>query len=151
MSQASKLLALLLRHLPELDEAGWIDVDKLLDVLHAHGIDLTRAELDQLAGQSPTGDKQRFAFSPDGTKIRAHQGHSVQVELGLEPVTPPDVLYHGTVERALPGIRQLGLVKGQRHHVHLAADVATAKKVGGRRGRPIVLAIKAREMAAAGH
>src|SRR5262249_33951917 len=87
----------------------------------------------------------------DGTKIRANQGHSVQVELGLESPVPPDVLYHGTVERALPGIRQLGLVKGQRHHVHLSADIETAKKVGGRRGRPVVLAINAKDRVTAGH
>ena len=153
MSQASKFLALLLRHQPErigieLDEGGWTDVDKLLDALHAHGIDLTRAELDELVASS---DKQRFAFSPDGAKIRANQGHSVQVELDLEAPTPPDVLYHGTVERALPGIRELGLVKGQRHHVHLSADLETARRVGGRRGKPVVLAIKVKEMVAAGH
>jgi len=153
VSQASKFLALLLRHEPErigikLDEGGWTDVDALLDALHANGIELTRAELDQLVASS---DKQRFAFSPDGTRIRANQGHSVQVELDLATETPPEVLYHGTVERSLAGIRSLGLVKGQRHHVHLSGDIETAKKVGGRRGKPIVLAIKAKEMIEAGH
>lgn len=151
--QASKFLSLLLRHEPErigitLDEGGWTDVDDLLDALHAHGVELTRAELDQIVASS---DKQRFALSADGTRIRANQGHSVQVELGLPSLTPPDVLYHGTVDVALPGIRAQGLLKGQRHHVHLSADIETAKKVGGRRGKPVVLAIKAKEMAAAGH
>ncbi len=151
--QASKFLSLLLRHEPErigieLDEAGWTDVDALLDALHAHGVDLTRAELDEIVRSS---DKQRFALSPDGTRIRANQGHSVQVELGLPTLAPPEMLYHGTVDAALPGIRAQGLVKGQRHHVHLSADIETAKKVGGRRGKPIVLAIKAGEMHRAGH
>ncbi|HEY5923789.1 MAG TPA: RNA 2'-phosphotransferase [Kofleriaceae bacterium] len=151
--QASKFLSLLLRHEPEkigikLDEAGWVDVDVLLDALHAHGVEMTRATLDDIVA---TSDKQRFAFSEDKTKIRANQGHSVQVELDLPSEKPPAVLYHGTVDAVLPGIRAQGLVKGQRHHVHLSADIETAKKVGGRRGKPIVLAIKASEMIAAGH
>lgn len=153
VSQASKFLALLLRHEPErigitLDPAGWIEIDVLLDALHAHGVDLSRAELDDLV---KTSDKQRFAISDDGARIRANQGHSVQVELGLPAVAPPDVLYHGTVSAVLPGIRGKGLVKGQRHHVHLSGDIETARKVGARRGKPIVLAIKAKEMVAAGH
>jgi putative RNA 2'-phosphotransferase len=153
LTQASKFLSLLLRHEPEkigikLDPAGWVGVDELLDALHAHGVELTRAELDNLVA---TSDKQRFAFSDDKTKIRANQGHSVQVELGLPSEKPPDVLYHGTVAAALPGIRAGGLVRGQRHHVHLSHEIETAKKVGGRRGKPVVLAVKAREMVAAGH
>lgn len=151
--QASKFLSLILRHEPhrigiELDAAGWVEVDKLLDALHAHDVDLTRAELDEIVRSS---DKQRFAISPDGARIRANQGHSVQVELGLPAETPPDVLYHGTVDEVLPSIRAQGLLKGQRHHVHLSADIETAKKVGGRRGKPVVLGIKAGDMVKAGH
>jgi putative RNA 2'-phosphotransferase len=153
VSDASKFLSLLLRHEPErigieLDTAGWTDIDKLPDALHAHGVELTRAELDKLV---QTSDKQRFAISPDGRRIRANQGHSVQVELGLPAERPPDVLYHGTIEAVLPAIRAKGLVKGQRHHVHLSADIATAQKVGARRGKPVVLAIRAAAMVAAGH
>jgi putative RNA 2'-phosphotransferase len=151
--QASKFLSLLLRHEPErigitLDSAGWTDVDGLLDALHAHGVDLTRAELDHIVASS---DKQRFAFSDDGTRIRANQGHSVQVELDLPTAQPPAVLYHGTVAAVLPAIRDKGLIKGQRHAVHLSKDIETAKKVGGRRGKPVILAIKAAEMVAKGH
>jgi len=150
---ASKFLSLLLRHEPEkigikLDEAGWTDVDGLLDALHAHGVEMSRTELDTIVASS---DKQRFAFSPDRTKIRANQGHSVQVELNLPSEVPPAVLYHGTIAEVMLGIRAQGLVKGQRHHVHLSADIETAKRVGGRRGKPVVLAIKAAEMVAAGH
>lgn len=151
--RASKFLSLVLRHEPArigitLDAAGWTDVAALLDALAAHGQPLTRAELDEIVR---TSDKQRFALSADSTRIRANQGHSVEVELGLPAVVPPDVLYHGTVAAALPGIRVQGLVKGERHHVHLSADIETANKVGGRRGRPVVLAIDARGMAATGH
>ncbi|HSD86833.1 MAG TPA: RNA 2'-phosphotransferase, partial [Kofleriaceae bacterium] len=127
-TQASKFLSLILRHEPHrigitLDPAGWIEVDTLLDALHAHGAPLTRSELDEIVRSS---DKQRFAISADGAKIRANQGHSVQVELGLPPEPPPATLYHGTIEAVLLGIRAQGLVKGQRHHVHLSADIETA-------------------------
>jgi uncharacterized protein (TIGR02452 family) len=153
VSSASTFLSLVLRHEParigiELDAAGWTDIAALLEALRAHGVDLTRAQLDELVASS---DKQRFAISDDGRRIRANQGHSVQVELALPAAVPPAVLYHGTIDANLPGIRARGLVKGERHHVHLSADLETAKKVGGRRGAPVVLAVKAGEMGAAGH
>lgn len=149
----SKLLSLVLRHEPgrlgiTLDAAGWTDVDALLAAFAAHGQPLTRDELKRLVA---TSDKQRFALSPDGARIRANQGHSVEVELGLDAAAPPAHLYHGTVPQALMSIRAQGLVKGSRQHVHLSADVETATKVAARRGKPVVLTIRAAEMAAAGH
>lgn len=149
----SKFLSLVLRHRPQsigisLDAAGWVEVDVLLAALARHGRALGRAQLAALVAGS---DKQRFALSEDGTRIRANQGHSVQVELGLEPWPPPARLYHGTVAAALPGIRAHGLEKRTRHHVHLSADRQTAVKVGGRRGAPVILVVRAAEMAAAGH
>lgn len=151
--QTSKFLSLVLRHDPGkvgivLDEAGWTDVATLLDALARHGHPLTRSELDDLV---KTSDKQRYALSPDGTRIRANQGHSVDVELDLPQATPPARLYHGTVAEFLDSIREKGLIKGSRHHVHMSADVETAKKVGGRRGKPVILVVRAEEMAAAGH
>jgi putative RNA 2'-phosphotransferase len=88
-----------------------------------------------------TNDKQRFAFNEDATKIRASQGHSVEVELGLEAQAPPDMLYHGTVVRFLENIKATGLQKMQRRHVHLSKDKETALKVGNRRGEAIILSI----------
>jgi putative RNA 2'-phosphotransferase len=150
--RTSKLLSLALRHEPArfgiaLDAAGWTDVDALLAALAAHGVALTRAELERVIAES---DKQRFALSPDRARIRASQGHSVAVELGYAPAVPPDALYHGTTTRALAGIRARGIERGSRHHVHLSADTATATKVGGRRGEPIVLVVRAGAMVAAG-
>jgi putative RNA 2'-phosphotransferase len=149
----SKFLSLVLRHDPErigivLDEAGWTDVAALLAAAAAHGVPITRGELDEIVA---TSDKQRFALSPDGTRIRANQGHSVEVELGLAPAVPPERLFHGTVARFVESIRELGILKGARHHVHLSADEDTAKRVGGRRGAPVVLGVRAGEMARAGH
>ena len=150
---ASKFLSLILRHRPQavgvsLDEGGWVDVELLLRACSAHGRKLTRADLDEIVA---TNSKRRFAFSDDGRRIRANQGHSMAVDLGYEPAEPPDVLYHGTVGRALPGIVEQGLVPMGRHHVHLAADEATAKTVGARRGKPVILRVDARAMTAAGH
>jgi putative RNA 2'-phosphotransferase len=152
-TKTSKFLSLVLRHEPArigitLDSAGWTDVGALLAASAAHGVAITRDELDQIVA---TSDKQRFALSPDGARIRANQGHSVEVELELAPAVPPAILYHGTVDRFLASIKDQGLIKGERHHVHLSADLATAEKVGGRRGKPVVLVVRAADMVAAGH
>jgi len=148
----SRRLSFVLRHRPDsvgltLDDAGWVGVDELLDALGRHGMPLTRAELDAVVAGN---DKQRFAFDTSGTRIRASQGHSITVALGYPPETPPDVLFHGTVERFLPDILAEGLRPGSRHAVHLSPDVATARTVGGRRGRPVVLRVDAAAMVADG-
>ena len=99
-----------------------------------------------------TNDKQRFALSDDGLRIRASQGHSVSgVELNLIPVVPPSILFHGTVVDFIDSIRMLGLDKRSRNHVHLSAEMETATKVGSRRGKPVILKIDAEAMRAAGH
>jgi putative RNA 2'-phosphotransferase len=150
--RASKRLSYVLRHRPDsvgltLDEAGWVDVDALLAALAAHGLPLTRTELEHVVA---TNDKRRFALDEDGTRIRASQGHSVAVELGYEPAAPPAELFHGTVERFLAAILTEGLRPGNRHAVHLSPDVDTARTVGARRGRPVVLRVDAAAMAADG-
>lgn len=150
---ASKFLSYVLRHEPGtigivLDSAGWVDVDLLLAACAGHGHPLSRAELDEVVATSP---KQRFALSDDGARVRANQGHSTEVDLGYEPAEPPDVLFHGTVRRHLPSIRDKGLLRMERHHVHLSPDEATARIVGSRRGKPVILRIDARAMHEAGH
>src|SRR5262249_37747534 len=95
-------------------------------------------------------DKQRFAFDATGDLIRANQGHSVAVDLQLEEKAPPDLLYHGTVERFLASIMSEGLKKGKRHHVHLSPDTETARKVGARRGQPVLPRVVAGRMPGAG-
>jgi putative RNA 2'-phosphotransferase len=148
----SRRLSLVLRHDPgsvglALDPAGWVEVDDLLAALRGAGLDLTRADLDEVVRSS---DKQRFALDPSGRRIRAQQGHSVEVDLGLEPQEPPTDLWHGTVARSLEAIRREGLLPRGRHHVHLSADRATALRVGARRGRPVLLHVDAAAMAAVG-
>ncbi|GGS38092.1 putative RNA 2'-phosphotransferase [Streptomyces daghestanicus] len=149
--KVSKYLAKHLRHQPErigltLDEGGWVEIDTLLAATAAHGFRIGREELDHVVAAN---DKQRFAV--DGTRIRASQGHSVDVDLGLPPATPPPHLYHGTVARHLDAIRAEGLRPMNRHAVHLSADRETATRVGARRGRPVVLAVDAAAMHRDGH
>src|SRR5438270_4457433 len=125
--RVSKYLSLHLRHQPErlgltLAPGGWVRVDELLAACTRHQFAIARDELDEVVARS---DKQRFAFDAEGTCIRANQGHSVEVDLQLEPAEPPDVLYHGTGHRAAVLIEQTGLSKMARHHVHLSTDVAT--------------------------
>lgn len=151
--KTSKFLSLVLRHRPEtigirLDEAGWASVDELLAAMHRHGRPLSREQLDMVVR---TNDKRRFAFNEDGTRIRANQGHSVEVKLGYKSADPPEILFHGTPERFVPSIRREGLNKGKRHHVHLHADQKVARTVGQRRGKPVILVIRAKEMREVGH
>jgi putative RNA 2'-phosphotransferase len=150
--RTSKALALCLRHDPArfgvtLDAAGWVRVDELLPALAANGLPLTRAELDAVVEGN---DKRRFAYDERGERIRASQGHSVPVDLGYAPAVPPGELYHGTNPRALDAIWREGLRPMGRHAVHLSPDVATARRVGGRRGRPVVLTVAAGRMHVAG-
>jgi putative RNA 2'-phosphotransferase len=148
----SKWLSRHLRHSPDrigldLEPGGWVAVEDLLAAAAAHGMPMSRSQLDEVVAGS---DKQRFAFSPDGSRIRANQGHSIAVDLGLEPRQPPAVLFHGTGERSVESILAHGLDRRRRHHVHLSADEATATKVGARHGRPVVLRVDAAAMSAAG-
>jgi putative RNA 2'-phosphotransferase len=142
--RVSRRLSYVLRHHPDsvgltLDVHGWVAVDDLLAALR-----LTRAELDDVIARN---DKRRFAFDDTGTRIRASQGHSVRVDLGLAPAVPPGELFHGTVERFLGAILTEGLRPRNRHAVHLSADRETAERVGARRGEPVVLRVDAAAMA----
>ncbi|MDP9498272.1 MAG: RNA 2'-phosphotransferase, partial [Actinomycetota bacterium] len=125
----SKRLSYVLRHAPgsagvRLDPGGWVDVDELLAGLAASGLRLTRVQLDGVVARN---DKRRFAYDPSGTRIRASQGHSVPVDLGLPAAVPPAELFHGTPLTALPAVLEQGLRPGQRHAVHLSPDVGTAR------------------------
>lgn len=148
----SKYLSYVLRHRPDEigirpDPHGWVAIDELLAASATHGQRIARDELDFVVAHN---NKKRFAISDDGLRIRANQGHSTDVDLGYEPTTPPDVLYHGTAMIHLDSIRHHGLTKGKRHHVHLSADEVSARQVGQRHGAPVVLRIRASEMAHAG-
>ncbi len=151
--KTSKFLSLVLRHDPgsiglTLDEGGWADIDQLLAAAKAHRRPITRAQLEEIVSGN---DKARFAIDIENHRIRARQGHSINIDLGLAPVDPPDLLYHGTVERFLASIRKDGLHRGQRQHVHLSPTVEVARTVGARRGPPVILTINAGDMARAGY
>jgi len=144
----SKFLSLILRHRPELiqlklEPGGWVAVSLLLEKMaeHREGISLENLQL-----VVRKNSKQRFSFNLDGTKIRANQGHSVNIDLQLSAQSPPEFLYHGTAQSSLGSILKNGLDKRQRHHVHLSADTTTARQVGQRHGKAIVLKVLAQEM-----
>jgi putative RNA 2'-phosphotransferase len=150
----SKFLSLILRHQPEkigleLDPSGWADIDLLLQKAAAHGRAMSRQQLDAIVADC---DKQRFALSEDGQRIRANQGHSLAaVDLALTPAMPPATLFHGTASRFIDSIRASGLTPGSRNHVHLSLELDTASKVGLRHGKLVILSVRAGAMAAQGH
>lgn len=149
----SKLLSYILRHSPEtiklkLDENGWADVSELIAKFDLYDLTL---DFELLQYVVENNDKKRFAFNEDKTRIRASQGHSIAVELNLNETEPLEYLYHGTVEKFLTDIKLQGLQKMSRQHVHLSADRETANKVGGRRGKPVILTISSGEMHKAGY
>ncbi|HEY9653461.1 MAG TPA: RNA 2'-phosphotransferase [Coleofasciculaceae cyanobacterium] len=149
----SKYLSKHLRHQPDriglqLAPGGWVAVDELLDACKKHAFPITRLELNEVVSNN---DKKRFSFDSTGSLIRANQGHSVEVDLQLEPTRPPEVLYHGTGHGAVESILRDGLCKMSRHHVHLSSDITIAKKVGIRHGRPVVFLVDSATMHQDGH
>ncbi|HLP12281.1 MAG TPA: RNA 2'-phosphotransferase [Flavobacteriales bacterium] len=149
----SKFLSLVLRHKPEkigltMDMNGWVSVDELLERMRKTGKAISRDTLNYVVENN---DKKRFAFSEDGKQIRASQGHSIEVDLQYTPVQPLEYLYHGTVNKYMQSIRETGLQKMNRTHVHLSKDRETAITVGNRRGSAIILTINAGQMFKDGH
>lgn len=148
----SKFLSKHLRHEPErlglrLGDGGWVAVAELLDACARQRFPISRVELDHVVASS---DKQRFAFDPTGTLIRANQGHSVEVDLQLQPAAPPALLFHGTGKQNVASILGGGLSRMKRHHVHLSADTDTARKVGARHGQPAIFIVDAMRMSQEG-
>ena len=153
MKRDSKFISLVLRHEPEkfgvvLDEAGWTPVEGLLAACARAGRVIPRQRLEEIVR---TNDKQRFAFSGDGLRIRTNQGHSVPVELGHPEATPPEVLYHGTARQHVASILREGLRPGARHDVHLSERLDTASAVGRRHGELVILTVQAGDMHRGGH
>lgn len=149
----SKFLSQILRHRPEkiglqLDGQGWANVDELLEKAAAKGERFDRALLQIVVD---TNNKKRFAFSDDGLRIRASQGHSIDIDLGLKPQKPPEILWHGTAEKSLESIRKEGLLPMRRQHVHLSKDRQTAENVGGRHGKAVVLTVRSGDMSRQKH
>lgn len=141
-------MSLILRHKPEtidakLDTKGWLEIEILIAGIKRKGHQMNRDILEEIVRDN---DKKRFILNKAGDKIRANQGHSIEVELDLTPIEPPEFLYHGTVQKFIDSIQEKGLMKMDRQHVHLSADRETAINVGGRRGKPIILKVRAGEM-----
>jgi putative RNA 2'-phosphotransferase len=151
----SKLLSLVLRHKPEVigievDKNGWTDAIELISKVneHTNEVSLTYPSLCQMVLDN---NKQRFTLNADGSKIRANQGHSIDVDVELNETTPPDVLFHGTATRFKDSILGMGIDKQSRLHVHLSADTETATKVGQRHGKLFIFEVDAKSMSSDGH
>ena len=147
LKETSKYMSLILRHKPEtigitLDEHGWADVDELIE-----GISRTQNfNMDILEEIVRTDEKQRYSFNDDKTKIRANQGHSIEVDVELEEKEPPEILWHGTGEKFATSIDNIGLIPKSRLYVHLSKDEETATTVGRRHGKPVLYMVNTREM-----
>ena len=143
----SKFISLILRHKPEtigitLDEHGWANVEELIEgVSKTHPLDM--AGLERIVAED---EKQRYSFNEDKTLIRANQGHSIPVDVELEEVVPPEVLYHGTGEKYVASIDAQGLIPKSRLYVHISLDKETARIVGARHGKPVIYEVKTGEM-----
>ena len=148
----SKFLSLVLRHHPEvinitLSDDGWADIGEFIAKANNRGFNFSYASISEIVA---TSDKQRFKLSDDGEKIRANQGHSINVDIGLAKKSPPEKLFHGTATKFVESIKKQGLIAGNRQYVHLSSDEETAIKVGKRHGSPIVLLIESGKMQQAG-
>lgn len=148
----SKLISLVLRHKPEeigltLDEHGWGNVEELLTKMQPR-YDIDMATLEEIVR---TNNKQRFSFDKTHTKIRANQGHSIEVDVELQEAVPPEILYHGTGEKSVVAIDEKGLLPMNRLHVHLSGDEETAIRVGKRHGKLVIYKVKSGEMSRDGY
>ena len=148
LKHISKFMSLVLRHRPEaigleLDANGWARTQELLGKMQAAGAAIDADILNHIVA---TNAKKRFAFNEDGSLIRASQGHSVSIDLGIVPQQPPEWLFHGTAAQNRDAILTEGLKKGTRQHVHLSTDKETATQVGSRHGRPIIFNVQAGQM-----
>ena len=147
LTKTSKYISLILRHKPEtigisIDEHGWANVKELID-----GVNKThRLDMKLLEEIVETDEKQRYSFNEDKTLIRANQGHSINVDVELEEVVPPEFLWHGTGDKYVESIRETGIIAKSRLYVHLSDSYGTAIQVGARHGKPIVFCVKSKEM-----
>lgn len=141
-TKQGRYLSLILRHKPEagnltLDKNGWAEIKSVTDAMG-----ISRQELEEIVAWD---DKGRYEFSNDKKKIRARQGHSINVDVELKKFVPNSKLYHGTIWTSVEKIMKDGLKPMSRLYVHLSKDTKTATKVGSRRGEPVILTIDAKK------
>jgi hypothetical protein len=109
--KTSKFISLILRHNPSaagvsMDPQGWVNVSSLLVGLRQAGYPTTLTELEEIVAED---NKQRYSFNKFKSHIRANQGHSIPVNLGLEPTVPPKELFHGIGVKYIDNIFKEGI------------------------------------------
>ena len=145
----SKFISLVLRHKPEvinakLDSEGWLDIKTLLrGIENKFNIKFSLLDLKRIVKND---DKQRYSFDDTIDNIRANQGHSINVDLGLIPIKPPKTLYHGTGLKSVKSILDNGIIHMNRTYVHLSCDIDTATKVGLRHGELVIFKVDSEQM-----
>ena len=154
LKKTSIFISLILRHKPEtigisLDQHGWANVDELINGINK--TDDYHIDMGILEEIVRTDNKQRYSFNEDKTKIRANQGHSINVDVELKEAEPPEQLFHGTGEKYVASIRKEGLIPKSRLYVHLSKDKETAEKVGARHGKPHIFFVHSGKMFRAGY
>ena len=147
-AKTSIYISLILRHKPQvinksIDEFGYMKVNELLEGMNSTGYTITERDLNRIIEED---DKQRYSFNNSKDKIRANQGHSIKVNLGLQPIDPPNILYHGTCKRVENIILSEGIKKMARQYVHLSKDIETARKVGLRHGEFLIFKVNTIQM-----
>jgi len=142
--ELSKLMSLVLRHDPAsfgvtLDPEGFLPIADLVAALRTRLADLTAAEVVEVV-ETIEPDKRRFSIEEG--EIRANYGHSFADRIAQARATPPEILWHGTIQAALSDIFVQGLLPMRRQYVHLAVDRDLARRVGARRGAPRLLRVE---------
>lgn len=149
MKKTSVFISLILRHKPDvigisLDEHGWANVQELINGINKTGkYSIDMPVLEEIVR---TDNKQRYSFNEDRSKIRANQGHSINVDVELKAAVSPEILYHGTGEKYVDSINTEGLKPKSRLYVHLSKDLETAVTVGSRHGKAVVYTVASGEM-----
>ena len=140
----SKRLSWILRHGASqegltMNSAGWVSIQKLLQLLNLDLPDLNRV----------IEENNKARFEVKGEMIRASQGHSLDqlpvtqeaLEASWMSYLPKstDLIWHATQANCLSSIQRDGVLRGKRSHVHLASTKES--KVGKRTAAPILLEI----------
>lgn len=147
--RVSKFISLVLRHKPQeanlvLDKYGYARTSELVAGVKKKYPEFNKDILIKIV---ETDEKQRYSFKDNGKLIRANQGHSFPVDLGLEAQQPPLLLFHGTSTKYLDSIMEKGIISKSRQYVHLSKDVDTAHTVGLRHGAgTVILVVSAEQM-----
>jgi putative RNA 2'-phosphotransferase len=130
----------------EVDEYGYVQIDKILKTLMESSPWLTTAHILEIVDKDP-----QSRFQIEKNSIRARAGHRYSVSIPSDPIIPPDYLYHGTSEQNARDILETGLLRMKKAYVHLSSTTARARTVGLRiSDTPVIVRVRALEASQTG-